>query len=162
MLGGDGREAAQPSLPLSASLPQGAGPPPRPSMQGSKGFAMEKQNHTPRKPPQHHQTQQQAAPANGQQVNSQSEWPPAGGEGRGRGSSWTGPPQGRRLCSGTDPKAHLCSRSWLCPGLPGAGGEAQCSLRLFPFASHPDKKHGRQIGNWFLPGRVSLLFVNPA
>ncbi|XP_058010650.1 non-POU domain-containing octamer-binding protein isoform X1 [Ahaetulla prasina] len=42
-------------------------------MQGSKGFAMEKQNHTPRKPPQHHQPQQQAAPANGQQVNSQNE-----------------------------------------------------------------------------------------
>uniref|UniRef100_A0A8C6XMA8 Non-POU domain-containing octamer-binding protein n=1 Tax=Naja naja TaxID=35670 RepID=A0A8C6XMA8_NAJNA len=49
-------------------------------MQGNKGFAMEKQNHTSRKPPpqQHHQPpqqqqQQQAAPANGQQLNSQNE-----------------------------------------------------------------------------------------
>lgn len=50
-------------------------------MQGNKGFAMEKQNHTPRKPPPHHQSQ--AAPANGQQVNSQSEWP-----GRDGGAAW--------------------------------------------------------------------------
>lgn len=51
-------------------------------MQGSKGFAMEKQNHTPRKQQhQHHQQhhhQQQSEPANGQQANSQSECLPLG------------------------------------------------------------------------------------
>ncbi|XP_060612120.1 non-POU domain-containing octamer-binding protein isoform X1 [Anolis sagrei] len=47
-------------------------------MQGNKGFAMEKQNHTPRKQQQHQhhqqqqlQQQQQPSPANGQQANSQ-------------------------------------------------------------------------------------------
>lgn len=114
-------------------------------MQGNKGFAMEKQNHTPRKPPPHHQPPPQAAPANGQQINSQSEWP-----GRDGGAAWglreaplRSAPEWTRgragrsvlgiairgLSSAKAPR----SPSRLCPAVRGGGeraasGEAKCCL----------------------------------